>query len=352
MQFYNYNNMNNGSFQSQYDYDLFAARKREKRALWINASKLGALLLIYSMLNNLMISLYYYIVYAYKNHSVTLSYAKVIAYLQGQKELISSSLFIMLGNLFCVVLSLLITVLIACLAMRVDFSQMLKPEKKHIKQAAVWFPACMAINSAVSVIVSFFTAFMGEMGITVPESDMSLSKPGALVVTVQVLYVIIIGPIVEEFIYRGIILTLLKPFGKWLAVFFSALIFGLMHGNIPQAVSAFAGAIVFGLIAVKCNSIIPTIIIHIANNFFASYPDFSQVYDLPMWIYYGIMIIFMLAGVYVIFTKISELKITKDTPSVLTSGQKYRIVFTNVFMIIYLALILLTFVRSFYYANM
>ncbi len=343
--------MNNSNFYNQYDYDLFAARKREKRALWINASKLGALLLIYSMLNNLMISLYYYIVYAYKNHSVTLSYEKVITYLQGQKELISSSLFIMLGNLFCVVLSLLITILIACLLMKVNFSQMLKPEKKHVKQAAVWFPACMAINSAVSVVVSFFTVYMGEMGITVPQSDMSLSKPGALVVIVQILYVIIIGPIVEEFIYRGIILTLLKPFGKWLAVFFSALIFGLMHGNIPQAVSAFAGAIVFGLVAVKCNSIIPTIIIHIANNFFASYPDFSKVYNLPMWIYYGIMIVFMLAGVYVIFTRIRELKITDEPPCVLTSGQRYRIVFTNVFMLIYFALILLTFVRSFYYAN-
>lgn len=349
MQFYN--DINNGNFQNQYDYDLFEARKREKRAIWINASKLGSLLLIYSMLNSLMVTVYYYLVYAYKNHSMTLSYQKVIAYLQGQRELISSSLFTMLGNLFCVFFSLVITVLIACLAMKINFSQMLRPEKKHVKQAAVWFPACMAVNSAVSVIVSFFTVYMGEMGITVPQSDMSLSNPGTLVVAMQVLYVIIIGPIAEEFIYRGIILTLLKPFGKWLAVFTSALIFGLMHGNIPQAVSAFAGAIVFGLVAIKCNSIIPTIIIHIANNFFASYPDFSKVYNLPMWIYYGIMIAFMLAGVYVIFTRISELKIKDEPTCVLSSGQRYRAVFTNVFVIIYFALILIGFIRSFYYAN-
>lgn len=210
----------------------------------------------------------------------------------------------------------------------------------------------MAVNSAVSVIVSFFTVYMGEMGITVPQSDMSLSKPGALIVAVQVLYVIIIGPIAEEFIYRGIILTLLKPFGKWLAVFTSALIFGLMHGNIPQAVSAFAGAIVFGLVAIKCNSIIPTIIIHIANNFFASYPDFSKVYNLPMWIYYGIMIAFMLAGVYVIFTRISELKIKDEPPCVSFIGTKISERYlSNVFVIIYFALILIGFIRSFYYAN-
>lgn len=350
MQFYN--NISGGNFGSQYDFDLFQARTRERKALWINASKLGMLLLMYNLLNTFMVTVYYYLVYAYKNHSVTLSYAKVLSYLRSQPELISSSMFTMLGNLFSVTVSVLIILLIACLMMKIDFSCMLKPEKKHVKQAAVWFPACMAINSAVSIIVSVFTVFMGEKGITVPKSDLTLSKPGAMVVIVQVAYVIVIGPIAEEFIYRGIILTLLKPFGKWLAVFTSALIFGLMHGNIPQAVAAFAGAIVYGLVAVKCNSIIPTILIHIANNFIAGYPDFCDVYNLPMWVYYAFMIIFALAGVYIIFTRITELKITEESPCVLTSGQKYRVVFTNVFMIVYLAMLLLTFVRAFYYANM
>lgn len=349
MQFYN--NMNNGNFQNQYDYNLFEARQRERKALWLNASKLGALLLIYNILSSLMVSVYYYIVYAYKNHSITLNYYKVVEYLQGQKELVSSSLFSMLGNLFCVFVSLVITVMIACAAMKIDFSQMLRPEKKHVKEAAVWFPVCMTINSAVSVIVSIFTVFMGERGITVPQSDLSITKPGALFVIAQILYVIVIGPIAEEFIYRGIILTLLKPFGKWLSVFFSALIFGLMHGNIPQAVAAFAGALVYGLIAVKCNSIVPTILIHVANNTVASYPDFCKVYNLPMSVYYGTVILLMLAGVYVLFTRAHELKITNESLCVLTAGQRYRVVFTNVFMILYFLLILWTFVRSFYYAN-
>lgn len=343
-----YSDINNAVFNEQ----LITARKKEKHALFINASKLGALLIIYHLLGTLMVNVYYYIVYAYKNHSFTLSYTTVIKYLRGQPELISSSLFVMLANLFSVVLSLVITLMTAGLLMKVRFGVMIKPQKKHFIGAGVWLPACMAINSVMSVIAAIFTMFMGKRGITVPEMDLTLSDPGFAGLFTQIVYVIIIGPIAEELIYRGMILSLLKPFGKWLAVFFSALMFALMHGNIPQALAAFMGALVYGLLAVKFDSIIPTILIHIANNFIASYPDYKAVYNLPMWIYYAVMIVLSFAGIYVILTRITELRIKHESPSVLSSVQKYRIVFTNVFVIFYLLMLITTFINAFYYANM
>ena len=63
-------------------------------------------------------------------------------------------------------------------------------------------------------------------------SDFSIHQPSAIAVIVQFSYVVIIAPIVEEFIYRGAILTALSPYGRGAAVLFSALAFGLMHGNI------------------------------------------------------------------------------------------------------------------------
>ena len=77
------------------------------------------------------------------------------------------------------------------------------------------------------------------VSLTVPTSDFSIHQPSAIAVIVQFSYVVIIAPIVEEFIYRGAILTALSPYGRGAAVLFSALAFGLMHGNIPQAASAF-----------------------------------------------------------------------------------------------------------------
>lgn len=344
-----YNNFNS---QNDYYYQLNEAKRREKNALRTNASKLGALLLIYNLISDIFLDIYYYLVYAYYNHEITLSFNQVLAYLRSNQELINSSLFSMLGNLFVVFSSLVITMIIAITAMNIDFSEMLLPKKTHVKQAVKWFPVCMVINLAASALVAYFTLFMKSAGLTVPETDFTINQASGLTVFLQVLYVIIIGPIAEEMIYRGVILTLLKPFGKWLAVFFSALIFGLMHGNIPQAVSAFAGALVYGLIAVHCNSIIPTILIHMANNAVASYLDFCDVFVWPEVIYYICIIAIILIGVYVFLTRYYQLKIGPEPQGVLTSGQKYCTVFFNVFMIVYFLMILWRFIRLFIAANL
>lgn len=324
----------------------------EKKALWHNASKLGLVMMTYYLFSKIMVYVYYYIVYLYKNHSLTLSFSKVAAYLQSKPKLITSSMFAMCGNLFCVITTFAATLLVGKFMLQIDFNSMLKPEKNHIKQAAVWFPACMTINTVMSVLAALLTFFLTSGGVRVPTVDFSLTKPGALVVILQISYVVIIGPIIEEILYRGVVLTLLMPYGKGLAIFVSALLFGLMHGNIPQAIAAVAGAVMYGLIAVKFNSIIPTILIHIANNLIASYPDYTTVYNLPGWIYYVVMIILAVIGMFVIFTRITELRITNEPQTLLTKGQKYRVVFTNIFMIIYILMLLSVFVKTFYYANM
>ena len=96
----------------------------------------------------------------------------------------------------------------------------------------------------------------------------------------QFSYVVIIAPIVEEFIYRGAILTALSPYGRGAAVLFSALAFGLMHGNIPQAASAFGTGLVYAIIAAKCGSILPTVIIHCLNNLLANFSSISDAIGL------------------------------------------------------------------------
>lgn len=349
-----YNNYNNFGANGEYFNRLAAAKKREKHAMFVNCSKLGALLLLYELFNAVFIRVYYIIVYAVDSGAVTFDYRVAVKYLRGREELVSSSLFSMAGNIFVVVVSVVLLMLIARFVMKIDFHEMMKPQKRHVGQAAKWFPLCMTLNVAVNIVISVFTSYMEQAGITVPESDFSISSAGALTLAAQFAYVIVIGPIVEELIYRGVILTLLKPYGKFMAVFFSALIFGLMHGNIAQAASAFASALIYGIIAVRCNSIIPTIMIHIANNTIASYSDFADVcgWAYTTEIYAAIEIVIILFGLYVLFTSGRQLRFENDNNYALTSGQRYAAVFTNVFMLIYFAYIIWTFIRSFIIANM
>ena len=348
MEYYSNNNFN---YQNDYYYQLVQAQNREKRALRNNVSKMGALLLIYYLLTNLFVYVYYFMVYAYYNHQLSLDTNTVLSYLRGQRELINSSQFLMLGNLFAVFFSLVITMLIAEGLMKIELSEMLTPRKGSARQAVRWFPVAMMINLVMSIIVNYITLLFDSNGITIPEIDFSITDRTLLTFVLQICYVIIIGPIAEEIIFRGIVLTLLKPYGKWMAVFFSSLLFGLMHGNLPQAIPAFVGALVYGVIAVQCNSVVPTILIHIMNNAAASYTDFADILGLPKAVYYVFVVLIIPVGLYVLGSRYQDLKIVDEQRGVLPKKKRYLTVFTNVFMILYFLIIIFNIISMFILSN-
>ena len=79
------------------------------------------------------------------------------------------------------------------------------------------------------------------------------------------LYACIAAPIAEELLCRGVVQRTLMPFGKGFAIFGSAFIFGLFHGNILQAPMAFMVGLVLGYVAAEY-SIVWALILHMINN--------------------------------------------------------------------------------------
>lgn len=79
--------------------------------------------------------------------------------------------------------------------------------------------------------------------------------------------VIVVAPIGEELLFRGLIQSYgLKNFAPVLAIFLQGLIFGLYHGNVIQGVYAFLMGIVLGYVAFRRGSIIPSIVLHMSVN--------------------------------------------------------------------------------------
>jgi hypothetical protein len=70
----------------------------------------------------------------------------------------------------------------------------------------------------------------------------------------------------EEFLFRGVILTNLLPYGKTTAVIASAALFALMHQNGGQIFYTFIAGIALGLIYVRTRSIWGGILLHLVNN--------------------------------------------------------------------------------------
>lgn len=121
-----------------------------------------------------------------------------------------------------------------------------------------------------------------------------------IVISIQV---IIIGPIIEELIFRKILLgKLLEKFSNRpiKAIVYSALIFGIVHLNIIQGVAAFGGGIILGLIYYYTKSIKATIFAHILNNFLIIIPN-----PIGLWM----NVIYLIVGFYLIKKGNDKLKL-------------------------------------------
>ena len=80
----------------------------------------------------------------------------------------------------------------------------------------------------------------------------------------------ILAPLAEEMVFRGAILrTLLNYFNGrmyWVPIIVSALLFGLVLGNMAQLLNAFLIGILLGWMYYRTESIVPGIVLHWVNN--------------------------------------------------------------------------------------
>ena len=84
---------------------------------------------------------------------------------------------------------------------------------------------------------------------------------------VLLLAVMIVAPIGEELLFRGLTQKYaLRCFSPTLAIIFQATLFSLYHGNIIQCVYAFIFGLILGLLAHHFQSILPGILLHISIN--------------------------------------------------------------------------------------
>ena len=116
---------------------------------------------------------------------------------------------------------------------------------------------------------------------------------------------LITAPIFEELLFRGIILNgLLNKYknSSKKAIIYSAMVFGLVHLNIPQGINAFIGGIILGFIYCYTKSMKLSIFAHFINNLitFVPVPE-SLIFKF----------IYIVIGTYVIMKGIKYIRNTK-----------------------------------------
>ena len=84
---------------------------------------------------------------------------------------------------------------------------------------------------------------------------------------VMLIAVIILAPVAEEFLFRGLVQGYaLKSISPMWGIILQGFLFGLYHGNIVQGVYAFVLGTLLGYLAYRYKTLVPGIILHMAIN--------------------------------------------------------------------------------------
>lgn len=163
----------------------------------------------------------------------------------------------------------------------------------------------------------------------------------------KILYVLgmaLVPAIFEELLFRKEILNSCKRYGKVFAVVFSSILFGLYHFNLNQGIFAFLVGIIFGIIAIKTNSIKLTVLLHFLNNGYACVQEILGAGTVAFEIFNNVIIAIIIVGALILLKNLPKLKNLKKEDFKLNKDCKYLI--RNYTFIVAMLLLVVMFVTT------
>ena len=199
------------------------------------------------------------------------------------------------------------------------------PPKKGTLLAAIMVGVgfCYTANIIVSLLQSSFQNIFPFV-----QNDIELPR-GGLGFALSVISVAVAPALLEEFLFRGAIMGNLIKFSKPLAIFTSAFLFGLVHGNLVQIPFAFLVGLVLGFLVMETNSIWTGVIIHFINNFISVCVDYLGDYvkeDILNIFYFIVVALFIalsILGIYILSIKNKNLFASQKNSHISTSYEKF-----------------------------
>lgn len=147
------------------------------------------------------------------------------------------------------------------------------PKKENFLSLILMGVGFFYTANVLTVILQSNLSFLGEL----KGGDINLPT-GITGAVMSVLAVAVAPALLEEFVFRGAILGGLLKYGKGFAIFTSALLFGLMHGNLVQIPFAFMAGLIIGFVVVETGSFWSGVLIHFINNLMSIGLDYLKNY--------------------------------------------------------------------------
>lgn len=148
-------------------------------------------------------------------------------------------------------------------------------EKREDKKLGVWeivkfcfisYSLMYIFNFLTNIFIILISIFKGS---EVVNPLQNIIEGSSLILTL--IFVGILSPIIEEMMFRGIMLNKLRRYGDKVAIVTTALLFGLFHANFSQFFYATVLGLIFAYVTLKTGTIKYSIILHIFVNMMGSF---------------------------------------------------------------------------------
>ncbi len=173
-------------------------------------------------------------------------------------------------------------------------------ESNQYDHSWIYKGVCMAfaMNFLLSLVVSLLNALLGIFGAEIDEVGLA-TDGGFFGFLMNFASAVVLAPLFEEIVFRGVICKSLSRFNKGFAVIFSALLFAIAHLNLYQGIPVFGMGIVFAFVYLRSGSLRVPILMHVINNFLALVQTYSP--DILSIVFLILMLVLTVLGLYFIY---------------------------------------------------
>jgi membrane protease YdiL (CAAX protease family) len=231
------------------------------------------------------------------------------------------------------------------------------PEKRSLGDGTalpIYFLMCMGILYPCNLLGTGVNSLLGDLlgsSIENPLEDFIQR----LDLWSVCLFAVVLAPVMEEIIFRKLLMDRMRTIDAPGAVLFSALAFALCHGNLSQFFYAFGVGLLFGSIYARTGRLRYSVILHILVNFVGSMlpllllqdadleslqsvpvgPEAADMVlrDLPAFLGLGAFGLFVIcgtgAGIALLILRRRELSVRRPEDRLRTPGAAFRTMFLN-----------------------
>ena len=197
---------------------------------------------------------------------ISIIYSTVLSVLAGKDLSVFSSNAVIILNYILSPIAICLAIGILRYKSKKNYIALTLSKNFEVKPFIATLLIGFGLAFGLSEVNLIFVNFLTELGLKV--SSPTLPTKTLINVILVILSVCVAPAVIEEFLFRGVILSGLKKTGVVFATLISGALFSLFHMSPSQTIYQFIVGVLYSLIIIYGGNLLYTIVIHFINNLY------------------------------------------------------------------------------------